>query len=122
MTLEQMLAVLEAVRSVGCRFWLGGGRGVDALWGTRVLAAELAGTDERDRSVNAGDLDRAVELDHRQPPPGCGDRVVLTRDAESSGQTRQRVDCLTRGTPAARIGSAGPGTDEYLAVVRSNPV
>jgi predicted 3-demethylubiquinone-9 3-methyltransferase (glyoxalase superfamily) len=27
-----------------------------------------------------------------------------------------------RGTPAARIGFAGPGTDEYLAVVRSTPV
>jgi lincosamide nucleotidyltransferase A/C/D/E len=33
MPLEQMLAVLDAVRSVGCRFWLEGGWGVDALAG-----------------------------------------------------------------------------------------
>src|SRR5262249_3393772 len=34
--------------------------------------------EERDRPIDAGDLDRAVELDHRQPPPGRGDRVALT--------------------------------------------
>lgn len=33
MTLEQVLAVLDAVRSVGCRYWLEGGWGVDALVG-----------------------------------------------------------------------------------------
>jgi hypothetical protein len=42
------------------------------------LVATLEQGDERDRPVNAGDLDRAVELDHRQPPPGRGDRVALT--------------------------------------------
>src|SRR5207249_4051981 len=42
------------------------------------LVATLEQVDERDRPVNAGDLDRAVELDHRQPPPGRGDRVALT--------------------------------------------
>jgi len=34
--------------------------------------------EERDRPVNAGDLDRAIELDHRQPPAGSGDRVAAT--------------------------------------------
>jgi Aminoglycoside-2''-adenylyltransferase len=33
MTFSQMLAVLNAVRSVGCRFWVEGGWGVDALVG-----------------------------------------------------------------------------------------
>src|SRR5207249_2734228 len=42
------------------------------------LVATMEQVDERDRPVNAGDLDRAVELDHRQPPPGRGDRVALT--------------------------------------------
>src|SRR5205085_10432752 len=42
------------------------------------LVATLEQVDERDRAVNASDLDRAVELDHRQPPPGRGDRVALT--------------------------------------------
>src|SRR5712671_2857257 len=42
------------------------------------LVATLEQLDERDRPVSTGDLDRAVELDHRQPPPGRGDRVALT--------------------------------------------
>jgi lincosamide nucleotidyltransferase A/C/D/E len=33
LTLEQMLAVLDTVRRVGCRFWVEGGWGVDALVG-----------------------------------------------------------------------------------------
>jgi lincosamide nucleotidyltransferase A/C/D/E len=36
MTLDQMLAVLEAVRTVGCRFWLEGGWGIDALVGRQT--------------------------------------------------------------------------------------
>src|SRR3979411_3065699 len=42
------------------------------------LVATLEQVEERDRPVNAGDLDRAVELDHPQPPPGRGDRAALT--------------------------------------------
>src|SRR5205814_3479780 len=42
------------------------------------LVATLEQVQERDRPVNTDDLDRAVELDHRQPPPGRGDRVALT--------------------------------------------
>jgi hypothetical protein len=42
------------------------------------LVATLEQVEERDRPVDAGDLDRAVDLDHRQPPPLCGDRVALT--------------------------------------------
>ena len=33
MTLEQVLAVMDILRSLGCRFWLEGGWGVDALLG-----------------------------------------------------------------------------------------
>ena len=42
------------------------------------LVATLEQVDERDRPISADDLDRAVDLDHRQPPPGRGDRVALT--------------------------------------------
>src|SRR5215203_2551428 len=38
MTLEQVLAVLEILRSVDCRFWLEGGWGVDALVGRQTRA------------------------------------------------------------------------------------
>ena len=41
------------------------------------LVATLEQVEERDRPVGADDLDRAVELDHRQPPPGRGDGVAL---------------------------------------------
>src|SRR5258707_15808948 len=40
------------------------------------LVATLEQLDERDRPVAAGDLDRAVDLDPRQPPPGPRDRVA----------------------------------------------
>lgn len=36
MTVDEVLAVLETVRSVGCRFWLEGGWGVDALAGRQT--------------------------------------------------------------------------------------
>lgn len=36
MNLEDVLEVLDAVRSVGCRFWLEGGWGVDALVGRQT--------------------------------------------------------------------------------------
>jgi hypothetical protein len=42
------------------------------------FVAPLEQVEERDRSVGADDLDLPVELDHRQPPPGRGDRVALT--------------------------------------------
>src|SRR5262249_49860985 len=42
------------------------------------LAATLEQVDEGDRPVSAGDLDRAVELHHRQLPPGRGYGVALT--------------------------------------------
>src|SRR5207248_1085527 len=40
--------------------------------------ATLEQVAERDQPVETGDLDHAVELDHRQPPTGRGDRVALT--------------------------------------------
>jgi hypothetical protein len=48
------------------------------------LVATLEQIDEWDRPANAGDFDRAVELDHRQPPPGRGDRVARIRPRTAS--------------------------------------
>jgi len=36
MAIAEVLAVLDAVRSTGCRFWLEGGWGVDALVGRQT--------------------------------------------------------------------------------------
>ena len=36
MTVDEVLAVLDTVRSLGCRFWLEGGWGVDALAGRQT--------------------------------------------------------------------------------------
>jgi hypothetical protein len=36
MSLAEVLAVLDAVRSVGCHFWIEGGWGVDALVGQQT--------------------------------------------------------------------------------------
>lgn len=52
-TFEQLLIVLQAVRSVGCRFWLEGGWGIDALVGHQTRA-------HRDVDV---DIDGAFEDD-----------------------------------------------------------
>jgi hypothetical protein len=41
------------------------------------LVAALEQVQERDRAVNAGDLDRPVELHHRESAAGRGDRVAL---------------------------------------------
>ena len=42
------------------------------------FVAPLEQVEERHRPVRPDDLDLPVELDHRQPPPGRGDRVPLT--------------------------------------------
>jgi hypothetical protein len=68
------------------------------------LVATLEQVDERDRPVSTGDLDRAVELDHRQPPPGRSDRVALTRVRLLADQQR-----LARRPPG------GPVDDGRLA-------
>jgi lincosamide nucleotidyltransferase A/C/D/E len=38
MTLSDVMSVIDAVRSIGCRFWLEGGWGVDALVGHQTRA------------------------------------------------------------------------------------
>jgi len=70
MTLNQILAVLDAVHAVGCRFWVEGGWGVDALVGHqtrqhRDVDIDIDGTFE-DRVLGAlQDMGYTIESDWR---------------------------------------------------------
>src|SRR5207249_4566732 len=84
------------------------------------FVATLEQVEERDRSVNAGDLGRAVELDHRQPPPGRGDRVALTGVRLLADQ-----QFLARRLPGGQVddwrlaGRGGHGCPPLSRLVRS---
>lgn len=70
MALEQLLTVLAAVRSVGCRFWLEGGWGVDALTGAqtrphRDVDLDIDAQFEGQVLTALHDLDYAIETDWR---------------------------------------------------------
>jgi lincosamide nucleotidyltransferase A/C/D/E len=70
MSLGEMLAVLDAVRSVGCRFWLEGGWGVDALIGHqtrphRDVDIDIDGAFEGEVLAVLGDLGYGIETDWR---------------------------------------------------------
>ncbi len=57
MPLAEVMAVLQALQAAGCRFWVAGGWGVDALLG-RVTRAHR----DLDLAVDAAVEDRAVRL------------------------------------------------------------
>jgi lincosamide nucleotidyltransferase A/C/D/E len=68
MTLEQVLAVMDILRSLGCRFWLEGGWGVDALVGRqtrphRDVDIDFDGTFEEDVLAALLHIGYAVEMD-----------------------------------------------------------
>lgn len=72
-----MLAVLKAVRAVGCRFWLEGGWGVHALAGRqtrphRDVDIDIDATFEDDVLTALHALGYAIEIDWR---PNRGARV-----------------------------------------------
>jgi lincosamide nucleotidyltransferase A/C/D/E len=59
--LPEVLAVLDALQHAGCRVWVGGGWGVDALVGRQTRAHR-----DLDLAVNAEDEARALQvLQHR---------------------------------------------------------
>ena len=75
LTFEQLLVVLDAVRSVGCSFWLEGGWGVDALVGHqtrphRDVGLDIDGTYERDVLGDHGDARQAVSGGGQLDPSG----------------------------------------------------
>jgi len=59
--LSEVLAVLDAIRSVGCRYWLEGGWGVDALVGHQTRPHRDVDVDF-DATCEAAVLDRVAEL------------------------------------------------------------
>jgi lincosamide nucleotidyltransferase A/C/D/E len=70
MTLSEVMAVVDAVRLVGCRFWLEGGWGVDALVGRQTRPHRDVDLDfdaefEDDLLLALGALGYAVETDWR---------------------------------------------------------
>lgn len=70
MSLAQMLAVLDAVCSVGCRFWLEGGWGIDALVGHqtrphRDVDLDIDGAFEDQVLAALHDLGYVIETDWR---------------------------------------------------------
>jgi lincosamide nucleotidyltransferase A/C/D/E len=69
-SLEELLVVLERVRSVGCQFWLEGGWGVDALVGRqtrphRDVDIDLDRAFEDEVLKALGDIGYAIETDWR---------------------------------------------------------
>lgn len=70
MTLEQLLIVLAAIRGVGCRFWLEGGWGVDALVGHqtrphRDVDLDVDAAFESDVLAALADLGYVIDTDQR---------------------------------------------------------
>jgi lincosamide nucleotidyltransferase A/C/D/E len=70
MSLADVMAVLDAVRSVGCRFWLEGGWGVDALVGHqsrphRDVDLDIDGAFEDEVLAALADLGYVIETDWR---------------------------------------------------------
>jgi len=77
MGVAEVLAVLDAVRSVGCRFWLEGGWGVDALVGRQTRPHR-----DVDIDFDAGYEDEVLEvlsdLDYRVETDWRPNRVELS--------------------------------------------
>jgi lincosamide nucleotidyltransferase A/C/D/E len=70
MTVDQVLAVVRRIQAVGCRFWIEGGWGVDALAGRqtrphRDLDIDVDGTFEAEVLAALQDLGYEVETDWR---------------------------------------------------------
>ena len=99
MTVAQVLAVLDVVRRVGCRFWLEGGWGVDALVGRqtrphRDLDLDIDGAFEADVLAALAELGYAVETDWRPnrvelAAPGRGWVDVHPLEIDPRGNARQ---------------------------------
>jgi lincosamide nucleotidyltransferase A/C/D/E len=99
MPLEQMLAVLDTVGSLGCQFWIEGGWGVDALVGRqtrphRDVDIDIDGTFEEEVLMALVQMGYAIESDWRPnrvelgaPDRGWVDVHPLVLDEE--GNARQ---------------------------------
>jgi lincosamide nucleotidyltransferase A/C/D/E len=99
MDLKRMLAVLDTVRSIGCRFWLEGGWGVDALVGHqtrphRDVDLDIDGAFEDEVLTALHDMGYAIEMDWRPnrvelAAPGRGWVDVHPLVIDDEGNARQ---------------------------------
>jgi lincosamide nucleotidyltransferase A/C/D/E len=99
MTFEQLLSVLGTVRSVGCRFWLEGGWGVDALVGRQTRAhrdvdIDIDGAFEEEVLAVLQELGYVIETDWRPnrvelAAPGRGWVDVHPLVIDDHGNARQ---------------------------------
>jgi lincosamide nucleotidyltransferase A/C/D/E len=99
MALEQLLTVLAAVQRVGCRFWLEGGWGVDALTGRqtrphRDVDIDIDGESEDEVLTTLHDLGYTIETDWRPnrvelAAPGRGWADVHPLVIDDLGDARQ---------------------------------
>jgi lincosamide nucleotidyltransferase A/C/D/E len=99
MPVEEVLAVVRVIRAVGCRFWLEGGWGVDALVGRqtrphRDLDIEVDGAFEDEVLTALHDMGYAIETDWRPnrvelAAPGRGWVDVHPVVIDDEGNARQ---------------------------------
>jgi lincosamide nucleotidyltransferase A/C/D/E len=99
MSLAQMLAVLAAVRSVGCRCWVEGGWGIDALVGRqtrphRDVDLDIDAAFEDEVLAVLGELGYVIETDWRPNrvelvAPGGGWADVHPLVIDKDGNARQ---------------------------------
>ena len=71
------LADLSVVEGAAFALSLGGLAGEPHVVVGDQLPAAFERLEQRERAVRADQGDRRVDLDHRQPPPGRGDRVTF---------------------------------------------
>jgi lincosamide nucleotidyltransferase A/C/D/E len=99
MNLAEMLAALDAVRSVGCRLWVEGGWGIDALVGHqtrphRDVDLDIDGALEDEALAALADLGYVMETDWRPNrvelvAPGRGWVDVHPLVIDDDGNARQ---------------------------------
>ena len=122
MSAEQAVAVLDALAAAGCRAWVGGGWGVDALVGRQTrphrdldvvadAAAEAAALEALERLGYAVGTDwRPVRVELGAPGLGWVDLHPMVLDAAGNGlqagldgaSFAYPADCFVTGTIAGR--------------------
>ena len=106
MTLEQVVAVMDILRSLSCQFWLEGGWGVDALVGRqtrshRDVDIDFDGTFEEEVLAALLAMGYAIEMDWRP------NRVELGARRVGDGSTCIRWCSMTRAMHGKRLSVAG---------------
>ena len=102
MGVAEVLAVIDAVRSVGCRFWLEGGWGVAALVGRQTRPHRDVDIDF-DAGYEGEVLDVLSDLDYRVETDWRPNRVELC-PREQVGRPSPAAGRRQRGCQTSRPG------------------